>query len=859
MKLIFQGGDSLIGLAVLVGALAALLVANGVWQLTRRRRRVGLLSVAAGTGIIVPALLIDSAIRRRQGDRLGAANSFLAAAVLTAVACVAAVLLALSPRTATLWAVVTAWAVLVAVGVFYVPAYGPLGRKRLTSLLTLRCLAIAALIGMLFRPAVSFSPSGEDAKAVLVILMDRSASMAAIDPGAPGRRYDRGVRALERQLGKLRRRFKVVWHPFAGTLGEPVSVKELAAMNPDGDATDLAKAIRMAGEYHREEPLAAMILVTEGIHTGADSPIVAAGRETVPIHPLIAGDRPGDLGDAGANVRIVETDSPLEALNNNQCRLSVRVLAEKMANRAVKVVLTDEEGKVEYTSATFTPATDRLDKQVSLTFTPSAANAPADRADIRRLTVRAVQAGDTQAADNVAKVHMFVTEPNVRVLYVGAIRPEYKYLSRLLRRDPEVQLMTLVQVTKTTFSGEGQIDGRTLSHLPQSTEELDLFDVVILGDVDSRVWGEARLALLGEFVRSGKGLLMLGGRRTFGPGGYGATPLQAVLPVECGPRTIGQVTAPFVPQLTASGLASELLAGTEEFLLGPGGKAPTASLPALTGCVRTAGLRAGATALAIHPTARNGQDNVIVLATLSVGGGRAVAFTADTTWRWHLQLEGAGKDSPFARFWRQMVHYLASQDVEREDSIPGVVGRAPRQFVEIDQLVDVSAAVHDTDGPAAKATVLVVATPAGSEDPERDSQSFTLEPADRPGQYTGNFTPAGRGRYILRFTATDDADAALGTDTLPLIVAGAGGEDERTNRIAADDQLLAGIARASDGRLRYVEAAPETVDELLRAAPDEAALAQAGMVPLYDFTAGFLAFVALITLEWFLRRRWQMR
>jgi len=848
-------------LAVLVGALAAVLVANGVWLLARRRPRAGLLSVAAGTGTILPALLIDAAVRRRDGDRAGAANSLGATAVLAALAGAGAAMIALSPRAATLWAVVTGWAVLLAVGTFYVPAYGPLGRRRLVGLLTLRCLAIAALLCMLFRPAVNLAPGGDDAKPVVTILMDRSASMAVIDPSATARRYDRSVRALTRQLDKLRRRFRVVWYPFAGKLGKATAAEDLAGLNPDGEATDLTATIDMAGQYHREQRLAAMILVTEGIHTGPDSPLLAAERAGVPIHTLAAGERPSQGDTDSGNLQIVATDSPLEALKNNKCRISVHVRATQMANQPLKLVLADDADKVEYASATFVPAGDVLDKHVELTFTPTDENAPTDRPDVRRLTVRAVHAaGEAQLADNVSKVHMFVTEPTVRVLYVGAFRPEYKYLSRLLRRNPEVQLMTLVRVTKTKISAEGEIDGRTLKDLPNSAEDLKLFDVVILGGLSRKNWGDRRLALLVEFVRSGKGLLMLGGRDTFGPGGYGDSPLQEILPVACGPTSIGQVTAPFVPQLTASGLVSDLLAGTEDFLPGPGGeKAPAVSLPPLTGCVRTAGLRAGATALAIHPTARHGEEPVIVLAALLVGKGRTVAFTADTTWRWHLQLEGTGKASPFAPFWRQMIHHLAHQKVETEGAEPGVVGRVKCQFVEADELVEVSAAVRDSDGPVAEATVTVTATLVGGDAGENDGQTFTLDPADRPGLYAGNFTPGGGGRYRLRFTAVDKAGASLGTDTLPLTVGGAGGEHDRTRRIAEDDRLLEGIARRSTGRFRYLESAPETVDEILRAAPAAGTSAEARTVRLYNFTAGFLAFVVMMALEWFLRRRWQLR
>ena len=114
----------------------------------------------------------------------------------------------------------------------------------------------------------------------------------------------------------------------------------------------------------------------------------------------------------------------------------------------------------------------------------------------------------------------------------------------------------------------------------------------------------------------------------------GPVPLQDVLPVLCGDRAIGQDGTPFVPELTAEGVSSDVLAGMAEFWPGPGGAEPAVKLPELTGCVRVAGVKPGASVLAIHPTRRGPDGPLTILAAQLVGKGRCVAFTADTTWRW---------------------------------------------------------------------------------------------------------------------------------------------------------------------------------------------------------------------------------
>ncbi|MSR75556.1 MAG: VWA domain-containing protein [Planctomycetes bacterium] len=56
-------------------------------------------------------------------------------------------------------------------------------------------------------------------------------------------------------------------------------------------------------------------------------------------------------------------------------------------------------------------------------------------------------------------------------------------------------------------------------------------DVTILDDVPAEALDAASLAALGSAVRAGGGLLVCGGRHSFGPGGYGASPLDQMLPL----------------------------------------------------------------------------------------------------------------------------------------------------------------------------------------------------------------------------------------------------------------------------------------------------------------------------------------
>ena len=98
----------------------------------------------------------------------------------------------------------------------------------------------------------------------------------------------------------------------------------------------------------------------------------------------------------------------------------------------------------------------------------------------------------------------------------------------------------------------GTVGGKPLTGFPQTADEFKAFDVLIIGDLDRSYLSSKQMDLLVEVVRSGKGLLMIGGTATLGPGGYGGTVIEQMLPVTVGPRGRDrQEATPFVPRLTA--------------------------------------------------------------------------------------------------------------------------------------------------------------------------------------------------------------------------------------------------------------------------------------------------------------------
>jgi uncharacterized membrane protein/uncharacterized protein YegL len=74
------------------------------------------------------------------------------------------------------------------------------------------------------------------------------------------------------------------------------------------------------------------------------------------------------------------------------------------------------------------------------------------------------------------------------------------------------------------------VDVRAPDEMPAGAE-LARYDLVAISDVSRAELGDKRMQALDAFVRAGGGLLMAGGAQSFGAGGYGASRLEAILPV----------------------------------------------------------------------------------------------------------------------------------------------------------------------------------------------------------------------------------------------------------------------------------------------------------------------------------------
>ncbi|HEX8201186.1 MAG TPA: glutamine amidotransferase, partial [Isosphaeraceae bacterium] len=133
--------------------------------------------------------------------------------------------------------------------------------------------------------------------------------------------------------------------------------------------------------------------------------------------------------------------------------------------------------------------------------------------------------GDRRAINNIAE-GFTQARGEARVLLIEGTRGEHDELVQALRdKGLEVSVLFAGDV-----QGAGVVGGDTL---PTDLAQLQPFDAVILGNVPKDVFSETQLQLLETNVHDmGAGLVMLGGDKSFGAGGWLNSPVERALPVD---------------------------------------------------------------------------------------------------------------------------------------------------------------------------------------------------------------------------------------------------------------------------------------------------------------------------------------
>ena len=457
-------------------------------------------------------------------------------------------------------------------------------------------LAVAALLGAVLRPArVSARESPVGAR--VVVLADASRSMAlAGDDGRPRRA------ARDEAIARLAKSGQNARLVVLGFGDGPAAPLPDASQGEDASSreprSDLGAALRALAASPAERP-AAVVVVSDGRldnppAEASEASLRALGDELrIPIdtdrhdarrarrreHPARQRGGGGRGARAAAAARRGRMRGRRSRATSSRSRRASCATTGRPALLASGVVhVEDGKGTIDLTITLERAGTHIVEVAV----TPPA--------------------GDTIPANDRRLVTFNVSRERVRVLHVaGHPTNDVRALRQWLKSDASVDVVAFFILRTPTSDVRAGYNDLALIPFPVDElfqDHLPSFDAIVLQDFDAQPYGlEKYLENIRHYVRSGGGLVMVGGQNSFVAGGYAGTPLAEVLPValDGSPRATSADTSPFVPQWTAEGRTAPLLGPLRDVV----GDDAAARCPGPT-CSATCG--PGGVVLWSHPT-----------------------------------------------------------------------------------------------------------------------------------------------------------------------------------------------------------------------------------------------------------------
>jgi uncharacterized membrane protein len=322
--------------------------------------------------------------------------------------------------------------------------------------------------------------------------------------------------------------------------------------------------------------------------------------------------------------------------------------------------------------------------------------------------------------------------------------------------DKNLQIVTLQRTADNKFLRlDVDTPDELLGGFPKTRDELFTFKGLILGSIEAAAFSADQLQMIADFVdRRGGGLLMLGGARSFGEGGYGGTPVADALPLVIDSKTRASDPTFFarlkvLPTRAGAAHAVTQIAATED-----ASAARWPDLPQVTSINAPLSIKPAATVLL------NGTDErsrtLPMLVWQPYGRGKGIAFLPQDSWEWQMHASIPLEDMTHENLWRQMLRWLVA------DSPAPVEASTTVERVEPGEAVTIEASVVDpTWLDVNDAHVMArVTRPGGS------TLDVPLQwTGERDGQYRGTFVSTVPGAYEIAIDAERNGKA-IGTNTV---------------------------------------------------------------------------------------------
>ncbi|MBM3783595.1 MAG: hypothetical protein FJW30_04500 [Acidobacteria bacterium] len=688
------------------------------------------------------------------------------------------------------------------------------------TLWALQSSLVSALLIMLWQPGLSIATL-KPKQNVVAVMLDDSSSMSLADTGTA--RKDLMQRALESGLiDNLKKRFQVRFYKVSDHLER---VEDHKSIKAEKQASRIADGLKQIAAETGSLPIGGVLLLSDGADTsgGIDRDTVNALKSRqLPVHTIGFGREQYDR-----DLALVDVQVPARSLADS--RLGAQVILKQRGYAGQKATITLKDGEKTIASKSITLAADGAAQTETLLFNSGAAG-------VRSLQVSlaAMQNEDNTGNNGLARL-VQVDSRKPRILYIeGEPRWEHKFVRRALEDEKTLSLVTMVRTTQNKLYRQGVRDAKELEQgFPATAEEIFAYEGIIIGAVEATYFTPTQQALLKAFVdRRGGGILFLGSRASLADGGYGASEISDIMPVQVGERRTSFHRDRAKVELTAAGRDNLSLRLEEDSARN---QERWKKLPELADVQFPGAVKPGAVVL-VDATSSQGRTPLLI--TQNYGRGRTAVLATGGTWRW--QMLQPLEDKSHEMFWQQLTRWLVggtpgplvastSNSVYTDES--RVMLRAEVRGKQFEILPDGQVEARISGPAGAAATIIMQPDPI------------------QAGVYLGEYSAEQPGSYLVEMISSR-AGEQQGIDQVAFRREDGLAEKFHTEQ---NRELLERLSAETGGKYWKIDelnTLPETITF------SEAGISAREIRDLWHLPIVFILLAALRGAEWLLRRRW---
>jgi uncharacterized membrane protein len=676
-------------------------------------------------------------------------------------------------------------------------------------------LTLLLLLLALFNP-VSTLQKSEPVTGRLLALVDSSSSMDVADDYHQSR-ASRAQSMVERWKKSLPAGVTLDELAFDTTLHKP---GEVPAKSVRG--TDLGGGLLALSERGDLASYLGVVLLTDGGDEAIEDPTLP----TIPLSIVGIGTDPATWND----LAITDVQAPATAEKDTDFEIGADVQARAGHGGGFSQAVARTRVLLEHAAG---GGWEKLnDSSVDLSHLSASVRLTARSGQLGlqryRVTIQPIS-GELSTLNNARTVTVNVQKKALHVLYFTLdLGQEFKVLRNELGRDPGLSFTALFRSASARFTLQGDRapgDDALSAGFPATKAGLKLYDVIIIGSFAAEDCTPRQMQALIQFVEEGGTLIFLGGDKSFGRGGYAGSALEVLFPWRLSPQEPAPAQGLFAVRVPPMASGHPILATVEDTV--------TRASTHLDSLNRVGELKPNATALL---TAQMGEQGIAVVAVQPFGQGKVMGIATDTLWKWALQPEPLR--SAYGLFWRQAVRNLTG----KTEGGQNLAIHWDKDFYRPgDQ------ATGEIRVLGAGAGVLRFTASLSSKDQNTALEVLPLPERPQTFQVKPRFRD--RGDYGFRLVAYQ-GDRVLETyeKTFPI-----GPRLDEGSRLELDEVFLQHLAGLGGGVYYREDEAGQFLEHiashpLRKVAVEESSLVEAG--PWF-----FLVFLAVLVLEWTLRRK----